>query len=57
MSSPLKATLLGVVIGLAGLIASPFSFFLTIEEDVGLGLLFKLRGAVKGPSEAVVISI
>jgi adenylate cyclase len=57
MSSPLKAILLGVVIGLAGLIASPFSFFLTIEEDVGLGLLFKLRGAVKGPSEAVVISI
>jgi adenylate cyclase len=57
MSRPLKAILLGVVIGLAGLIASPFSFFLAIEEDVGLGLLFKLRGAVKGPSDAVVISI
>jgi adenylate cyclase len=56
--SPLsKAILLGVMIGLLGLVASPFRFVLGIEENTGLGLLFKLRGARKPPSDVVVISI
>ena len=28
-----------------------------MEEDIGLGLLFKLRGALQAPRDAVVISI
>jgi adenylate cyclase len=56
--SPLsKAILLGFLVGVLGLIASPFRFTLGIEENTGLGLLFKLRGARQAPSGVVVISI
>jgi adenylate cyclase len=56
--SPLsKAILLGVLVGVFGLIASPFRFVLGIEENTGLGLLFKLRGSRQPPSDVVVISI
>ncbi len=56
--SPLsKAIVLGVIVGVAGLIASPFRFVLGIEENIGLGMLFKLRGVRQPPSDAVVISI
>src|SRR3989304_3547072 len=56
--SPLsKAILLGFLVGVFGLIASPFRFTLGIEENAGLGLLFKLRGARQPPSDVVVISI
>ncbi len=52
-----KAIILGFVIGLVGLLLSPFQFALNLEENTGLGLLFKLRG-VQGPSgEVVVVSI
>jgi adenylate cyclase len=57
MSRLLKAVLSGVLVGIAGLIASPFHFTLGIEEDTGLGLLFRLRGAGNPPMEAVVVSI
>ena len=39
------------------MVASPFRFTLGIEENTGLGLLFKLRGARPAPSDVVVISI
>jgi adenylate cyclase len=56
--SPLsKAILLGFLVGVFGLIASPFRFVLGIEENTGLGLLFKLRGVRESPSDVVVISI
>src|SRR4030042_1660349 len=56
--SPLsKAILLGGLVGSIGLVASPFRFTLGIEENTGLGLLFKLRGAMPPPSDVVVISI
>jgi adenylate cyclase len=58
MKSPLaKAVFLGLLIGVAGLVISPFHFALDVEEDAGLGLLFKLRGARQAPSDAVVVSI
>jgi adenylate cyclase len=57
MSRRLKAILLGLLVGVAGLIVSPFHFTLGIEENTGLGLLFKLRGAGKAPRDAVVVSI
>lgn len=56
--SPLsKAILLGFLVGAVGLVASPFRFVLGIEENIGLGLLFKLRGGRQAPPDAVVISI
>ena len=52
-----KAIILGLVIGLVGLLLSPFRFALNLEENTGLGLLFKLRGAQKPSDEVVVVSI
>jgi len=52
-----KAIVLGFLVGVVGLIVSPFRFSLDVEENTGLGLLFKLRGAGKGPGDAVVVSI
>jgi serine phosphatase RsbU (regulator of sigma subunit) len=45
----LKAAILGVVVGIL--------FAMNLEEDTGLGLLFKLRGARTPPSDIVVVSI
>jgi adenylate cyclase len=52
-----KAILLGIVVGTIGLLLSPFQFAMNLEEDTGLGLLFKLRGARKPPADIVVVSI
>jgi serine phosphatase RsbU (regulator of sigma subunit) len=53
----LKAAVLGLVVGVFGLVISPFRFAMSLEEDTGLGLLFKLRGPVKPPTDIVVVSI
>ena len=52
-----KALLLGGLIAIVGIALSFFPFAHEIEEDAGLGLLFKLRGPIRPASEAVVISI
>jgi serine phosphatase RsbU (regulator of sigma subunit)/CHASE2 domain-containing sensor protein len=52
-----KAIILGLVIGLLGLLLSPFRFALNLEENTGLGLLFKLRGVQQPSDEVVVVSI
>jgi adenylate cyclase len=57
MSRLLKSVLLGVLVGIAGLVASPWPIVLDLEENAGLGLLFKLRGPIRSPRDAVVISI
>jgi adenylate cyclase len=57
MSRLWKVILFGFLVGFAGLIASPLQFTLGMEENIGLGLLFKLRGAGQAPRDAVVISI
>ncbi|HKJ15382.1 MAG TPA: SpoIIE family protein phosphatase [Desulfobulbales bacterium] len=53
----LKAATLGLVVGILGLLISPFQFAMNLEEDTGLGLLFKLRGPRKPPADVVVVSI
>jgi serine phosphatase RsbU (regulator of sigma subunit) len=52
-----KAIILGAVIGLLGMLLSPFQFALNLEENTGLGLLFKLRGVQQPSDEVVVVSI
>jgi len=52
-----KAIILGLIIGLVGLLMSPFRFALNLEENTGLGLLFKLRGVQQPSDEVVVVSI
>jgi len=52
-----KAIILGLVIGLVGLLLSPFRFALNLEENTGLGLLFKLRGVQQPSDKVVVVSI
>jgi adenylate cyclase len=53
----LKAIFLGLLVGVLGLLVSPFHFVMDIEENAGLGLLFRLRGAQQAPPDAVVVSI
>jgi adenylate cyclase len=53
----LKAIPFGLLLGLLGLFISYFQFFHELEEDSGLGLLFKLRGAKPAATDAVVVSI
>jgi len=53
----LKAAIFGLLIAIVGLLVSFFPATHHFEEDFELGLLFKLRGARKAPSDVVVISI
>ena len=57
MSGLAKALCFGFLIGMIGVAASFFQFAHDAEEDIGLGLLFKLRGVRRAPSEVVVVSI
>lgn len=57
MSRLFKAACLGFLVGIVGLVVSFFHLAHDIEEDAGLGLLFKLRGVRKAPSDVVVVSI
>jgi adenylate cyclase len=57
MSHPLKALILGLLVGIVGLGVSFFPFSRNAEENIGLGLLFKLRGPRPAPSEVVIVSI
>ncbi|MGD9269260.1 MAG: hypothetical protein PVH70_17625, partial [Desulfobacterales bacterium] len=57
MSRLVKAIILGFLIGVVGLLISPLRFVLELEENTGLGLLFKLRGARPAPFDVIVISI
>ncbi|HEY6010712.1 MAG TPA: CHASE2 domain-containing protein, partial [Nitrospirota bacterium] len=57
MSRLSKAILFGSLIGIIGLAASPVRFVQSVEENAGMGLLFRLRGVRQAPADAVVVSI
>lgn len=57
MSRLTKGVILGLLTGIAGLILSFNSFGIDLEENIGLNLLFKLRGIRKAPSEVAIIAI
>ncbi len=52
-----KASISGAVVGLVGVIISLFPFGFQLEEDLGLDLLFRLRGAKTSPANVVVIGM
>jgi adenylate cyclase len=53
----LKALPLGMLVAATGIIMGFFYFAHDLEEDLGLGLLFKLRGARPAAPDAVIVSI
>ncbi|MEN8264047.1 MAG: adenylate/guanylate cyclase domain-containing protein [Nitrospirota bacterium] len=57
MSRLSKALVLGCLTGISGIILSLFSYVFILEQNIGLDLLFKLRGERQPPPEVVVISI
>ncbi len=57
MRSVFRATTFGLLIGIGGLLATILPFVQQIEEDLGLGLLFKIRGFREAPNDVVVVSI
>ncbi|MGZ3613702.1 MAG: CHASE2 domain-containing protein [Thermodesulfobacteriota bacterium] len=57
MSRLPKAMILGLIIGIVGLGIGLTPFGLDLEENIGLDLLFTLRGARQPPSDVVIVSI
>src|SRR5688572_27078166 len=57
MSRIKKTILFGLLIAAIGVVASFLDLAHELEEDSGLGLLFRLRGAKPAPAEVVIISI
>jgi adenylate cyclase len=52
-----KSGILGFFVGIVGIIASLLPLSLSLDENVGLDFLFKLRGEREAPSDIVVVSI
>lgn len=48
---------LGICIGLLGVVLSAIPAVLRVEEALGLGWLFALRGPIEPPSEVVIVGI
>lgn len=57
MSRLSKAVILGFLTGIVGLGVSLLPFGVDLEENVGLDLLFNLRGTNQPPSDVIVVSI
>jgi adenylate cyclase len=53
----IKVGLFGLLIGIIGLVLSVAPLARSVEEDVGLGLLFQFRGVRPPPTDVVVVSI
>jgi adenylate cyclase len=52
-----KTILFGLLLAIAGVVVSFLDFAHELEENSGLGLLFKLRGVKAAPPEVAIISI
>jgi len=57
MSRLSKALIVGLLIGMLGMAATLIPCGLDLEENIGLDLLFKLRGMRESPSEVVVVTV
>jgi adenylate cyclase len=52
-----KALILGLLIGVVGVIVSVLPFGHSLDENMGLGLLFKLRGEKQTSPDVAIVSI
>ncbi|MEA1868322.1 MAG: adenylate/guanylate cyclase domain-containing protein [Thermodesulfobacteriota bacterium] len=52
-----KALIAGLLIGMLGMAATLVPRGLDLEENIGLDLLFKMRGVQEAPSEVVVVTV
>jgi HD-GYP domain-containing protein (c-di-GMP phosphodiesterase class II) len=52
-----KALILGFSTGMVGLVVCLMPFALDLEENIGLDLLFRLRGVRQPPSDVIVVSV
>jgi len=52
-----KAVILGLLIGVVGVIVSVLPFGHSLDENMGLGLLFKLRGEKQTSPDVAIVSI
>jgi CHASE2 domain-containing sensor protein len=52
-----KAAILGILTGLLGLTVSLTPFGAELEENVGLSILFKLRGTRQAPADVIIVSL
>ena len=57
MSRLSKAIAVGSLTGILGLAVSLFPLGPDLEENLGMGLLFRLRGPRKAPSDVIVVAI
>ena len=57
MFCPSKAVILGLLTGVLGLLLSLMPVVFELEENVGLDILFKLRGVRQAPSDVTIVSI
>ncbi len=57
MSRLSKAVTMGLVVGILGLVGSLVPVGLDLEEDIGLDLLFKLRGTREVPSDVIIVTM
>lgn len=57
MSRPCKAAIAALVTGLLGLAMILFPIGIKLEEDIGLYLLFKIRGSQQVSSEVMIITL
>src|SRR5512139_3714799 len=52
-----KPVILGLLIGIVGVIFILLPYGHNLDENMGLGFLFKLRGEKSKPSDAIIVSI
>ncbi len=52
-----KAVILGLFTGILGVVGGLLPAGRSLEENIGLDLLFKLRGEKQAPSDAIIVSI
>lgn len=57
MSRLLRAVAIGILLGLIGCMINVHEDVGRLEENIGLGLLFKLRGSIEAPPDAAVVAI
>lgn len=57
MSRFRKSICFGLLLAIVGMVASFLDLAHDLEEDIGLGLLFKLRGVKPAPPQVLIVSI